>query len=64
MNLLTLSCSLSPEDGYKAFDVDTICTLVQKYQEKVKLLFDLRHFLFDVRQSSTFKNLSTIQEFC
>jgi len=31
MDLLTLSCSLSPEDGYKAFDVDTICTLVQKY---------------------------------
>ncbi|XP_024641739.1 uncharacterized protein [Medicago truncatula] len=59
------------QDGYKAFDVDTICTLVQKYypmdfsdHEKMKLPFDLRHFLFDVRQSSTFKNLSTIQELC
>jgi len=71
MDLLTLSCSLSLEDGYKAFDVDTICTLVQKYypmdftdHEKIKLPFDLRHFLSDARQLSTFKNLSTIQELC
>jgi len=71
MDLMTLSCSLSHEDGYKAFDVDTICTLVQKYypmdfcdHEKVKLPFDFRHFLFDARQLSTFKNLSTIQELC
>jgi len=33
-------------------------------QEKINLPFHLRHFLFDVRQSSTLKNLSTIQELC
>ncbi|XP_024634615.1 zinc finger MYM-type protein 1-like [Medicago truncatula] len=26
MDLLTLSCALTPKDSYKAFDVDTICT--------------------------------------
>ncbi|XP_024626549.1 uncharacterized protein [Medicago truncatula] len=71
MDLLTLSCALSPEDGYKAFDIDTICTLVEKYypmdfsdKEKINLPFHLRHFLFEARQSSTLKNLSTIQELC
>jgi len=28
MDLLTLSCALSPEYRYKIFDVDTVCTLV------------------------------------
>ncbi|XP_058726686.1 uncharacterized protein LOC131598065 [Vicia villosa] len=31
MNLSTLSCSLSPKDGYKAFSIDTICSLVETY---------------------------------
>ncbi|XP_024634611.2 uncharacterized protein [Medicago truncatula] len=71
MNLLTLSCALSPENGYKAFDINTICTLVEKYypmdfsdQEKINLPFHLKHFLFEARESSTLKNLSTIQELC
>ncbi|XP_024634768.1 zinc finger MYM-type protein 1-like [Medicago truncatula] len=71
MDLLTLSCALSPEDGYKAFDINTICTLVEKYypmdfsdQEKINLPFHLKHFLFEARESSTLKNLSTIQELC
>jgi len=69
MDLLTLSCSLSLEDRYKTFEVDTICTLVEKYypmdfsdHEKINLPFHLQHFLFDARQSSTLKNLSTSQE--
>ena len=71
IDLLTLSCSLSHEDKYKTFDVDTICTLIENYypmhfsdHEKINLPFHLRHFLFDDRQSSTLKNLSTSQEWC
>ncbi|XP_058776824.1 uncharacterized protein LOC131651174 [Vicia villosa] len=71
MDLLTLSCALSPKDGYKAFNIDTICSLVEKYypmdfsdQEKNNLQFQLRHFLFVARQASNLNNLSTIQELC
>jgi len=71
MDLLTLSCSLSPKDGYKAFSIDTICFLVEKYypmdfsdQEKNNLQFQLQHFLFVARQASNLNNLSTIQELC
>ncbi|XP_058742087.1 uncharacterized protein LOC131614532 [Vicia villosa] len=71
MDLLTLSCALSPKDEYKAFNIDTICSLVEKYypmdfsdQEKNNLQFRLRHFLFVARQASNLINLSTIQELC
>ncbi|WJX54128.1 hypothetical protein P8452_40048 [Trifolium repens] len=46
MDLLTLSSALVPKDTYKAFNVDHICTLVEKYypmdfneQEKINLRF-------------------------
>jgi hypothetical protein len=71
MDLLTLSCALNPKGNYKAFNIDTICTLVEKYypmdfneQEKITLQFQLRQFLVDARQSTDLKNLSTIQELC
>ena len=47
MDLLTLSCALTPKDCYKAFYIDTICILVEKYypmdfneQEKITLHFN------------------------
>ncbi|XP_058772250.1 uncharacterized protein LOC131646122 [Vicia villosa] len=71
MNLLTLSCSLSPKDGYKAFSIYTICSLVEKYypmhfsdQENNNLEFQRQHFLFVTRQASNLNNFSTIQELC
>ncbi|XP_058734484.1 uncharacterized protein LOC131606207 [Vicia villosa] len=71
IGLLTLSCALSPKDNYKAFNFDTICTLVEKYypmdfneQERINLQFQLRHFIIDARQASSLKNLSTIQNLC
>jgi len=67
MNLLTLSCALSPKDSYKYFNIDIICTLVEKYypmdfsdKEKSKLQFLLRHFLFYAHRLLSLKNLSTI----
>ncbi|KAL5053574.1 hypothetical protein RYX36_034256 [Vicia faba] len=71
MELLTLSSSLVPKDTYKAFNIDHICTLVEKYyprdfneQEKNDLRCQLEHFIIDARQDSKLKNLSTIQELC
>jgi hypothetical protein len=71
MDLLTLSCALNPKGNYKAFNIDTICTLVEKYypmdfneQDKIILPFQLRHFIVDARQSTKLKNLSTIQKLC
>jgi len=52
MELLTLSNALVPKDAYKAFNIEDICTLVNKYcpldfseQEKISLKFQLQHFL-------------------
>ena len=71
MDLLTLSCALTSKDSYKAFDVDTICTLVDKYypmdfndQEKIHLCYQLEQFIVDTRKEPCLKNLSTIQELC
>lgn len=48
MNFLTLGCALNPKGSYKAFDIDTIFTIVEKYypidfneQEKITLQFQL-----------------------
>ncbi|CAI8591215.1 unnamed protein product [Vicia faba] len=71
IDLLTLSCALSPKDNYKAFNIDTIRTLVEKYhpmdfneKKKINLKFQLRHFIIGARQASSLNNLSTIQELC
>jgi len=71
MDLLTLSCALTPKDSYKAFDVDTICTLVDKFypmdfnnQEKIHLCYQLQQFIVDTCKEPCLKNLSTVQELC
>ena len=71
MELLTLGSALVPKDTYQAFNIDNICTLVEKYypmdfneQEKITLRFQLQHFIVDARQDSNLKSLSTIQELC
>ncbi|XP_058734230.1 uncharacterized protein LOC131605961 [Vicia villosa] len=71
MELLTLSSALVPKDTYKAFNIDQIGTLVEKYypmdfneQEKIDLRCQLQHFITDARQDSKLKNLSTIEELC
>ncbi|KAK2439264.1 hypothetical protein QL285_023951 [Trifolium repens] len=71
MDLLTLTSALVPKDTYKAFNIDLICTLVEKYypmdfteQEKVTLKCQLQDFIIVARRDSNLKNLSTIQELC
>ncbi|XP_056685508.1 uncharacterized protein [Spinacia oleracea] len=69
--LLTLSESLSPIDGYKHFDVENICRLAEKYypqdfseNEISHLKYQLELFYCDVPKHSDMKNLSTITALC
>lgn len=55
MELLILSNSLVPKDVYRAFDVDNICALVDKFypldfseQEKINLRYHLHYFHLNV----------------
>jgi hypothetical protein len=62
---------LNPNDAYKSFNIDDICSLVEKYysldfseQEKINLRFQLKHFELDVLNHPKLKNLSIIAELC
>ncbi|XP_061368974.1 uncharacterized protein LOC133311864 [Gastrolobium bilobum] len=71
MELLSLSSSLDPKNGYKAFNVDDICSLAEKYypldfseQERISLNFQLKHFHKDIPKNPELQNLSSISELC
>ena len=71
MELLILSNSLVPKDIYKAFDIDNICALVNKFypldfseQEKLNLRYQLHHFHLDVVSHPDLNKLSTMSELC
>ncbi|XP_061365769.1 uncharacterized protein LOC133309045 [Gastrolobium bilobum] len=71
MELLSLSSSLDLKNGYKAFNVDDICNLVEKYypldfseQERISLNCQLKHFHKDIPKNSELQNLSSISELC
>jgi hypothetical protein len=69
MELLTLSSALDPNDAYKFFNIDDICRLAEKYypldfleQEKINLIFQLKHFQLDMINDLKLKKLSSIAE--
>ncbi|XP_059664257.1 uncharacterized protein LOC132310032 [Cornus florida] len=71
MKLITLSSALDPRDGYKLFNVEDICTLVDEFypqdfmgQERIILTFQLQHYKVEVLAHSHLKNMSTIFELC
>ncbi|XP_059446513.1 uncharacterized protein LOC132178069 [Corylus avellana] len=71
MELLTLSSALDPNDAYKSFNIDDICSLVEKYyslhfseQEKIILRFQLKHFEVDMLNHPKLQKLSSIAELC
>ncbi|XP_061357569.1 uncharacterized protein LOC133301876 [Gastrolobium bilobum] len=71
MKLLSLSSSLDPKNGYKAFNVDDICSLSEKYypldfseQERIILNCQLKHFHKDIPKHPKLQNLSSISELC
>jgi hypothetical protein len=71
MKLLTLSLALDPNDDYKSFNINDICTLTDKnysldfsYQEKMTLKFQLKHFQVDMLNHPKLQRLSFIVELC
>ncbi|XP_058775476.1 uncharacterized protein LOC131649734 [Vicia villosa] len=71
MELLSLSNSLVPKDIYKAFDMNNICALVNKFypmdfseHEKISLRYQLQHFHLDVVGHPDLNCLSTMSELC
>ena len=71
MKLLTLNSALDPNDAYKLFNIDDICSLVEKYysldfseQEKIILRFQLKHFEVDMLNHLKLQKLSSIAKLC
>ncbi|XP_059663515.1 uncharacterized protein LOC132309200 [Cornus florida] len=71
MKLVTLSSILDPRNGYKFFNVEDICTLVNEFypqdfmdQERIMLTFQLQHYEVEMPVHSYLKNMSTISELC
>ncbi|XP_059627222.1 uncharacterized protein LOC132270015 [Cornus florida] len=69
MKLVILSSALDPRDGYKLFNVEDICTLVDEFypqdftdQERIILTFQLQRYKVEVLAHSHLKNMSTISE--
>ncbi|CAI0560365.1 unnamed protein product, partial [Linum tenue] len=71
LELLKLSSSLDPRDGYKAFNIGAICDLAQKYypldfseKDLDDLKFELKHFHADAPTHPELQNLSSLAELC
>ncbi|XP_074288038.1 uncharacterized protein LOC141613196 [Silene latifolia] len=71
LELLTLTSVLEPKNGYKNFDCDQICTLVEKFypsdftsQEMVHLRYQLQHFIREAQNDGKLRNMSNLQDLC
>ncbi|XP_028062425.1 uncharacterized protein LOC114265791 [Camellia sinensis] len=71
MELLVLSSTLDPRDGYRSFKIEDICKLANKFypmdfseQEKLHLKYQLESYKLDISILPEFQKLSTISELC
>ncbi|KAI3958129.1 hypothetical protein MKW98_020771 [Papaver atlanticum] len=71
MELLVLCSAFSPDESYKSFDVDSLCTLAEKFypedftvQEVCVLRSQLKHYKCDVVDNPYFGNMTTVAELC
>ena len=69
VELLVLSSSLDPADGFKSFNIDSICNLAEKFyprdfaeQEKMQLRFQLQHYKHDALSHPIFQNLPIVSD--
>ncbi|CAL1356546.1 unnamed protein product [Linum trigynum] len=71
LELLKLSSSFDPQDGYKAFNIGAICDLVEKYypldfseKDLDDLKYELKHFQAYAPTHPELRNLSLVAELC
>lgn len=71
MELLTLSSTLNPVDGFKSFSIEDICTLAQKFypQDFTRTELDtlrrqLEHYEYAVVRHADFQNIASLSELC
>ncbi|KAA3466773.1 zinc finger MYM-type protein 1-like [Gossypium australe] len=69
--LQALNGNLDPRDDYKSFNIDNICTLVERFypedfseKEKLHLRCQLVHFELDIRRHTTLQNFSLLHKLC
>ena len=69
--LLILSATLNPRDGYKSFNMEHICKLARDFypndfsdHEKDHLSYELQHYWLDIPIHPVLKNLSTLGDLC
>jgi hypothetical protein len=70
-DLLTISATLIPKNGFLSFQAKEICRLVEKYypmdfnqQEMIALERQLNHFKVDASSAEDMKNIETLMQLC
>jgi len=71
MDLLSISVTLVPRNGFANFQTKEICRMVEKYypldfnqQEMIGLERQLNHFIIDASTNEDMKNISTLVDLC
>jgi hypothetical protein len=71
MDLLSISVTLIPKNGFASFRASDVCNMVEKYypadfnqNERIGLEHQLSHFVVEVSNSEDLKNIATLAELC
>jgi hypothetical protein len=71
MDLLSISVTLIPKNGFTSFRASDVCNMVEKYYpayfnqtERIGLEHQLSHFVVEVSNSEDLKNIATLAELC
>jgi hypothetical protein len=71
MDLLSISATLIPRNGFLSFQANEICRSVEKYnpmdfneQDMIALERQLNHFMADASSSEDMKNIETLVQLC
>ena len=71
MDLLSISVTLVPRNGFAYFQTKEICRMVEKYypldfnqQEMIGLERQLNHFIIDASTNEDMKNISILVDLC
>jgi hypothetical protein len=71
MDLLSISVTLIPKNGFTSFRASDVCNMVEKYypadfnqNERIGLEHQLSHFVVEVSNSGDLKNIGILAELC